>query len=162
MTALFTATSRHYSAASLGATVPGTDLDVVSHIISDTVEDLEDRVNAALVAFTLAETPLYLACASIGGSGDGHDFCVSVVGNIDGSGGRPAGPSAGSEAGTRAFFYKAETEPELQRQCAACMARITAWIGTGRSPTYVDWQLAGAAKGRVHMGMILVYRASIG
>ncbi len=161
MTAYFRATGRSFSEAFIGTTHEPTNTDTFTHIVSDTVEDLEDRVNTALVALTNLQVTQYLAAASLAGSGDGHNFCVALVGNADTThGGVYAGPTTVNAAGTRAFFYKAESEAELAVQCAACWARILAWVGAGRTPTYVDWQLAGAAKGRVHMGMILVSRGA--
>lgn len=156
----FWATGRHFNEAHLGASHVTEDTDMVAHFISDSVEDLETRVNAWLAAITTEQTTRLLASIHISGAGDREQWCVSAVANTDTGGGVPSAPADENSTGTRVFFYKAETEPELAVQFAACKARIVAWLeeGTLYIADYIDHQIAGAQKGANHMGMIVLYR----
>jgi hypothetical protein len=161
MNVLFKATGRHFSEMSIGATHTVTNLDQVAHFISADAADLEARVLAKMQAFTAAQAGrLYLASASLAGSGDGSSFCVALVGNPDSSGGVWAAPVDQDSIGSKVFFYQGETEAEIQIQCAKALTRVAAFLAEGSAAlgTYVDWQLAGSAQGRVQMGMIIVHR----
>jgi len=159
MSILFNATARHFAEAQIGATHVPADTDVVAHFISVSAEELEARINAYLLD-PIAGANYYVYSLHITGSGDGGKFCVTLCYGSDQYGGIVPAPLTADAEGSAVFFYKGETEYELQQQYLQARARMRDWLEEGDATmgSYVDYQIAGAAQGQVQMGMIYLTR----
>jgi len=144
----------------VGAGMIDPDTDEVTHIRAADETILETQVNARLVEMEAALQ--YIGALHVGGAGDGASWAVVLLATDDDTVGILPAPVDEDSAGSRVFFYRAQTVREIAVQFANCQARIDAWLDEGAprfNGYYIDHQLAGSVQGANFLGMVLVSRS---